>query len=208
MIKTINISKDVLYVLYVNRRLSTKKISEMYGCSDTTIWRLLKKNSITYKMQRESYLIDGLMHDIIIGSIFGDGTVAHRSGNTSVAVSHSEDQKDYCQKKLDILKEVCPYTKVIKKERENDTDSTKRKNQFYFTTRFIPRLNRYGDMSNFDLVNNLNINSFIIWFLDDGHKYKPRGTNKREFYELAVQWLNKKEFENKFAPFNVNATLI
>jgi predicted GIY-YIG superfamily endonuclease len=62
----VRISKDILYDLYVNKKLSKKKIGEIYGCGATTIdRRLIEYNikprrtpnyKISYKLNKEEIL--------------------------------------------------------------------------------------------------------------------------------------------------------
>jgi predicted DNA-binding protein YlxM (UPF0122 family) len=49
----LNLTKEELYNLYINKKFSTIKISKLYNCSVSTVWRKLKKFNIEI---REPYI--------------------------------------------------------------------------------------------------------------------------------------------------------
>jgi hypothetical protein len=183
--ENIILEKDQLEKLYLKENKTAKFIASVYGCEIHTVKRYLRKYKLACKYQAD-YQYNNLQIDFIIGSALGDGHLSTKNGSTSLYIGHAEDQKNYCNMKFEIIKEFCNYSELKFSDRSNDKDSLNRQNQYYFVTKNMIALNEYKAMDIKILLDNLNTNSFTIWMMDDGHKYKVRGKNKNSSYELSV----------------------
>jgi hypothetical protein len=99
-----DVSRDNLIDLYHNQRLSTRKIAEIYGASNTSIRKWIRALNIDvidflaekYKA-REQYFTKE-MDEYIIGTLLGDGHIeiekAYRKSGR-LEICHSLKQQDY-----------------------------------------------------------------------------------------------------------------
>jgi hypothetical protein len=191
----IKIEKEILYNLYITERLNCNQIADIHNCGISDIKYNLRKHNITKKENNDNYKLDMRQRDLVIGSALGDGYLQLKNGTTSMKVSHAEDQKDYCKMKFNIVSELCNYGDLKFVKRSDDSDSNKRKDQYYFSTKNLLVLNQYHQMSISEFLDELNENSLTIWLLDDGHKYEPRGKNKNSSYEISVGRFQFEEVE-------------
>ncbi|TVY09860.1 hypothetical protein [Paenibacillus cremeus] len=208
-------TRECLYNLYIEEQKSPEEIAEIYNTTHTVIRRRLQKFNITYEMQKEKhheqFLISELQHDVIIGSVLGDGALTRKGESSILTVFHQESQKEYCQAKFDVMRNLCPINELKFSYRLNESDGYNRQNQFYFYTRYIRNLNRYNDMNTYELLNNLNPNSLTVWYLDDGSLEIKNYRKGNGHIQFAMKWLNRDEieyaiqmFKNKF---NINAKI-
>lgn len=140
-----------------------------------------------------------LQHDLIIGSLLGDGTIEKQATaiNPRFRIGHGQDQKDYCQMKFEVMKDNCR-----KEEISFTTINNKVRNKtyygYYFVTRNLPEFHQYRNINIIDQLNALNENSFTIWFLDDGCleiKDKSKKGLSRYRYELSMKRFTEHELE-------------
>lgn len=105
-------------------------------------------------------MVSKLQHDLIIGSLLGDGSLhlSNNSQNPFFRIVHNKEQGKYCNMKFDIIKGLCNIEK-LKYYNGNPTLYTKR----------LPLFHKYRNMSIEDKLNQLNENSLAIWYLDDGY---------------------------------------
>ncbi|WP_158081948.1 hypothetical protein [Paenibacillus ferrarius] len=181
------IEEDVLKHLYLELGLTAKEIAEKYnGYAAHNIKYYLRQYGLVNNKYKINHVLSEIQKDLIIGSALGDGGFDYRNDSTSLNVSHAENQKSYCQMKFELIKDICNHRELRFKDRSNEKDGHKRQSQFTFNTKYIVAMNEFYKMSRYDLMDNLNSNSMMIWLLDDGHKYEPRGKNKNSSYELSV----------------------
>lgn len=129
--KKISITKEVLYDLYIIQQLTSKQVAEKLGTSASTVRNKLKAFDITPEMQKKhnEIKLTDLQHDVLIGSVLGDGSFERKSenSNTYLKVSHAKNQKEYCESKLKILQSLVNQTSTTEKDRSNDKDGKKDK---------------------------------------------------------------------------------
>ena len=163
---------DWCYDHYVNQGLNHEQMAKEANCSKRVIekWCQEKYHIDTYLRMKEK-TISQLQHDLIIGSLLGDGHIDRREEYPLFIVSHAENQKDYLYYKYYLMRDMCEMTptyypsktKIIK---ESECTCM----PFYrFNTRTYYSLRPFRNMSKIDLINELNEYSFSIWMLDDGN---------------------------------------
>jgi len=173
--KRINIPYDIIYDLYIIKKISPDIIAKNYNCERSTIYEILKKYNITEQDKVNTYKLNKLQHDILIGSILGDGHISKVDNDhnySSFTVGHTIKQVEYLKAKFEYFKEFCNYNEV-----KND------KNMYFyhFTTRYLPVFTDYKDISIKETVDKINDNSFVVWLLDDGH------LNKSKAYSIGIK---------------------
>ncbi|UGO50740.1 homing endonuclease with LAGLIDADG motif [Bacillus phage vB_BanS_Sophrita] len=192
--KKIDIDMDILYGLYINDKMSISEIVNEIGYSKPTISRKLKEYGLTKEMQLEQYKVNDIQHDLIIGSILGDGSLLGNKKNKYLEISHSKTQKDYIQGKFNIIKDLC-----------NSDVSLKTSDSYRFITKCLPLFNRYYELSTYEILDNLNENSLAIWLGDDGTLIKEK------FYNISIARFNQNEIsyvvEVLHSKFNLNPTI-
>lgn len=121
-------------------------------------------------------LLNQLQHDVLIGTLLGDGNVRKRWGLSYFRCSHSEKQKGYLLWKYNLFKE---FTK-------SDIHTSKRKNRlnmFDFQTLSNRIFNYYYSLFykngkkiiTAEILNKLNPMSIAIWICDDGSYCNKQG---------------------------------
>lgn len=139
------------------------------------------------------------IEQLIIGSMLGDGYLCKISGNAKnsrLSIAHSPKQKEYCEFKFNILKEVdlatkISYSKIYNNRYKNgyieEYRFKSRSNSIFteYRTKFYPNGKKVLD---FDIINNINELGLCIWFLDDAHKTKCG-------YQINTQSFSRKEVE-------------
>jgi hypothetical protein len=109
-----------------------------------------------------------IKNDFILGSSLGDGSIkkSARSANYYMKFGHCENQYDYLIFKSKVLKDICMEDLKVRRSIDKRSKSTQ---PFYeFTTRSNPIFHKFKEMSHLDHIRELNINSLLIWYLDDG----------------------------------------
>ena len=164
---------DWYYKQFVDNGLNHEEMAKLAGCTKRVIekWGQEKHHIDTYTRMKNKNL-SSLQHDLVVGSLLGDGHIDKREGYPLFIVSHAEDQKDYLYYKYDVMRDLCEMfpTKYAGKKQCLIVDSVCNCQDFYrFNTRTYYALSQFREMSKLDLINQLNEYSFSIWMLDDGH---------------------------------------
>ncbi len=116
--------------------------------------------------------LSDLAHDVVCGTLLGDGTLVHQSA--CLTMSHSEKQAAYAEYKAALLKELAPsigafaVAAVAGGERIHQTLQVRThahralgllRKDFYAPTKQVPPW----------IAERLNERMLAIWFMDDGH---------------------------------------
>lgn len=163
---------DWYYYHFVELGLSHDEMANIAQCTKRVIekWGQEKHRIDTYVRMQDKQL-NIKQHDLIIGSLLGDGHIDKREEFPLFIVSHAENQKDYLCYKYEVMKNLCEMTptKYTGKKQHKILDSICDCQDFYrFNTRTYYALKPFREMSKIDLINKLNEYSFSIWMLDDG----------------------------------------
>ncbi|MBR5795997.1 MAG: hypothetical protein IKY26_07610 [Erysipelotrichaceae bacterium] len=170
--KAIYQNYDWYYECFVERGLNHEQMAELANCTKRVIekWGQEKHHIDTYTRMKNKQF-DTMQHDLIIGSLLGDGHIDKREEFPLFIVSHAENQKDYLCYKYTIMKNLCEMTptKYEGKKQYKIVNSVCDCQDFYrFNTRTYYAFKPFREMSKIDLINQLNEYSFSIWMLDDG----------------------------------------
>jgi hypothetical protein len=186
---------ELLYDLYINQKLSSRQIAKLFSTSKTKVLQDLRRYELTEEIQLNTYKINEIQNDFIIGSILGDGTFCTDGGDYRMSFRQAENQKDYLMYKFEIMEEFC------KKKSVGISDGNKKasKNEvaqlmYYFHTRALPIFNTYKNMSTIEAIRELNGNSFSIWLMDDGTFKNQQNPNHTPYYTLSAKRFTEEEF--------------
>lgn len=161
---TMKIKEDILQLLINNdKKLSCVEIAKLYNVSVKYVYRIKFNNGLTNKTNLP-FQLDNLQNQILLSGILGDGNFKKNGKNYFYRESHAEDELDYLSWKAHILMPLIRPKGVhpIKSAGYN-------KQQMYlFETKNSPSLNQYAKMSRIEVIQQLNIFGFILWFFDDG----------------------------------------
>lgn len=163
----------------------------------------LKEYGIDKNTQLERFKVNKIQHDLLIGSMLGDGSLWEEGGNYRFRFRHAENQKEYCQFKLNYLIEFCK-TKELHISNGNKKSFENGQLIYYFNTRALPCFNKYGVMNNIEILKELNENSFSIWMMDDGY-FSDKGLSN--YYTLSIKRFKEDEVAvicNKLEEMNLN----
>lgn len=153
---------------YIEKKMTLKEIEREVGINTGILKYWLRKVGINKDLQYQSYNLNEVQHDVIIGSILGDGCITKPKQTTyhHFAVSHAEDQIDYLSYKFRILKSLCKIDEL--KNKTVGKDAKNKQKLYWFYTRHLPVISEYRNYSLVDVLDNLNATSLLIWYLDDG----------------------------------------
>lgn len=178
--KYIPISKEKLEELYVDKKMTTFEIAEVYNVDKQIICNKLEEFQIDINPSQRKYAIikkiplSKEQKEFIIGSTLGDGSVilSGRRTNAYFKVSHCEKQKDYLLWKKMILGNL---TNVVNKYEDTKSNSITYgihtvahhemnffRKLFYDNNKKVVRPEVGLHLSPFGLA---------VWFMDDGNKY-------------------------------------
>jgi len=131
--------------------------------------------------------LSDVAHDVVCGTLLGDGSLSAASGYLQIA--HSAKQEQYALFKAELLEELRPvvneiavaavvggpraYPSVHVRTRANRALGTLR-DEFYRPTKRVPPW----------LSSTLNVRMLAFWFMDDG--YTRIRTNRRPLSEIAT----------------------
>ncbi len=151
-----------------------------------------------------SIIISPIEHDVIIGNLFGDGSIRKRNLNSCFRVAHSIRQKDYILWKKQILDplRVAEFT-------ERDRVIKNHKIQIInLSTKTHPLFNYYRDLFyknerkviTLEALKHLNARSLAVWVCDDGSCDKKQHciTLCTNAFSLKEHELMKRFFNKKF----------
>lgn len=134
----------------------------------------VEKHRITQKMRQASITLDNTQHDLMIGSLLGDGHIDKRETQPLFIVSHAANQKDYLYWKYDILKNICNKSPSFIGSKEvmfNGNPNTYIAQDAYrISTRIQDCLLWYRGLSVSETLDELNEFSLAVWILDDGSR--------------------------------------
>lgn len=167
--------REDLYKLFVEEGWSTKEIANKYGYSPSGINSRLRYFGIKDEDKYKRFIINPIQHDILIGSILGDGCISNTHGGETycLTVSHAENQKDYLNIKFNHMRNLCNMASIKEKKFKKEHGSYNKQKMYWFCTRYIPQIAKYRKLSLNDILNSLNKNSLTIWFMDDGRYDAP-----------------------------------
>jgi predicted DNA-binding protein YlxM (UPF0122 family) len=177
--KKVEITRERLTELYVDKQLTMFEIAEIYNVNRTTIANRLKEYEIDSNPSQRKYKILKAIpllkeqKELIVGSILGDASLI-RSGrriNTYFKISHCEKQKEYLFWKKAILGNLVNSIAKMIDKRGNSI-------MYGFNTLSHHELNFYRDLfyENNKKVINKDIGLYLTplglatWFMDDGSK--------------------------------------
>lgn len=171
--KAIYQNYDWYYNCFVECGMNHDQMAELAKCTKRVIEKWgQEKHHIDLYTRMSSKQINALQHDLIVGSLLGDGHIDRREDFPLFIVSHAENQKDYLYYKYQIMQDLCEMTptKYEGKKQHKIMNSICDCQDFYrFNTRTYYSLKPFREMSKIDLINQLNEYSLSIWMLDDGH---------------------------------------
>lgn len=166
---------DWCFNQFVINGLNHEQMAKEASCSKRVVEKwCVEKHGLTQKFRQKNTELNGIQHDLIIGSLLGDGHIDKRPTQPIFIVSHAENQKDYLFFKYDLLKKLCNKEPSVIKESVKDFCGKlyKCQPQYRICTRIYDCLLKYRSMSNIELLSSLNEFSLSIWMLDDGHRDK------------------------------------
>lgn len=182
---------DWCYQKYIIEGLNHDEMAKEANCSKRVVEKwCVERHRLTQKYRQQNKTLNNIQHDLIIGSLLGDGHIDKRETQPVFIIVHAENQKDYLFWKYELVKDLCntPPTKY-------DTNTTifgdkiyTRQSQYRFCTRIYDCLIKYRELSSNNLVDNLNNFSLSIWMLDDGYRSESS-------WELCVASYNDNERE-------------
>jgi hypothetical protein len=161
---------DWCYDLFINKGLSHQEMAVIAGCKTRTIEKWCTEiHKLDIYKRMKSKTLNIIQHDLVIGSLLGDGHIDKREKYPLFIVSHAENQKDYLYYKYEIMKDMCRMTPtkydggyaIFNDKKYNRQDS------YRFNTGTYQCLDYYRKLTKLELVNMLNEYSFSIWMLDD-----------------------------------------
>jgi len=208
------IPKEKLIELYVEKRLTTYEIAEIYSLNRTTISKWLKKYDIDINpKQRKFELIKKIpftkkQRELIFGTLLGDGCIApHGRKNKShrLYIGHCEKQKDFVFWKKEILGN---FVNVVNRNVDKRGNSIMYSfvsithNEFKFFYNLFYENNK--KIIRECMIHYLTPFALAIFVMDDGSRYKVKNTMR-----ISTDGFSKEENEllSKFIKlnFNINA---
>lgn len=173
-------SKKDLVELYVDKRLTTYEIAEIYSVARRTVGRWFKKYNIDANPKQRKYeLIKKIpftkeQKEFVVGTVLGDGCIAlHGRKNKScrLMIGHCKKQKDLVMWKKAILGN---FVNVVSKRID------KRQNSIMYNFNTVT----HNDLNAFrklfyennkkvirpEIVNYLSPLALAVWVMDDGSK--------------------------------------
>ncbi len=204
------ITKEECINLYIDKRLTTYEIAEIYNVNKTTVSKWLKKYNIdTNPKQRKYEYIKKIpftdrQREIIVGTSLGDAHIAlHGRKNKScrIVIGHCIKQKDFLLWKKAELGNFVNVVRTYKSKTRNSTiisftsvvhDSFKfYRNLFY---------NKSGKkIIKPELLNLITPLSLAVWVMDDGSTNGRGKVNMR----ISTDSFTKKENEMLQSMFKV-----
>lgn len=163
---------DWCYDRFVEDGLNHEEMAELANCTKRVIEKWCQeKHNINVYTRMNNKKISKKQHDLLIGSLLGDGHIDKREDYPLFIVSHAEDQKDYLYYKYDVMKNLCEMTPTFYNGKENCfivNSCCDCQDYYRFNTRTYNALRPYREKSKIELMNLLNEYSFSVWMLDDG----------------------------------------
>lgn len=158
------------YEKFITEGLSHSEMAKEIGATTRVVQKWCSEKHKLNEFTRQNYLtINDIQHDLIIGSILGDGHITKRENSPMFMVSHAENQKEYLYWKYFLLENLCKNEPVKLNEKEISIRGKlyNRQNQYRFYTRCITELSKFKKLSLEDVINKLNEFSLSVFILDD-----------------------------------------
>lgn len=198
--KRINIPKEKLIDLYIEKHMTMFEIAEIYNVDRTTISNKLKKYGIDSDPSQRKYRLlkatplNKEQKELIVGSTLGDGSIVMngRRVNSYFKIAHCERQKEYLMWKKIVLGNFVNNIRKLVDKRGNSV-------MYGFNTLSHHELNFYRKLFyennkkiiKHDLGLHLTPLGLATWFMDDGSKlnkvnyrFSTDGFTKDENYKL------------------------
>lgn len=208
------ITKDKLKELYIEKRLTTHEVAEIYNVHRKTVSRWLKKYGIDINpKQRKFELIKKIpfnneQKQIIFGTLLGDGCISpHGRKNKSyrLILGHCEKQKEFLLWKKKILGN---FVNTIRRQENKQKNSimysftTVTHNEFKFYYNLFYKNNK--KIIQEQMIHYLTPLAMAVWVMDDGSRYQVKNTMR-----ISTDSFSKEENEllKHFIKinFNINA---
>jgi predicted DNA-binding protein YlxM (UPF0122 family) len=191
---------------------TTREIGDQYGVTKFPVSFHLKRKGVRMRESWEWHLSKPHLMDVepseeqkqvILGSVFGDGTIFDQSKGAYLRIKHKEGQKEYLEYKMNILGEFISNAQLV----DTDTVSNEKSfSQVYGCTvpnMYIKSLRNLSYKSGKriikDLIPYLEPLGLAILWCDDGHYMKKKSGS---LYTLNFSWednqLLASHLDNKF----------
>lgn len=178
--KKIDIPKEKLIELYVEKHMTMHEIAEVYNVNRTTISNKLKEFGIDmeptvrkYRMLKATPINDE-QKKLILGSLLGDASVIKKIKTSYFKVGHCEKQKEYLMWKKSVLGNFVNHVKKHIDPRGNSVMyniNTISHNELNFYRNLFYENNR--KVIKRDLINLIKDPlSLAVWYMDDGSRGK------------------------------------
>lgn len=152
--------------------LSQQQIADECGAKIRTLKKwLVEKHRLAQEYRKENLKLGDVQHDLLIGSMLGDGHIDKRETQPLFIVSHAENQKDYLYWKYETMKNLC---NIPPREFENKGTYESKQRHCKFSTRIHYCLKEYRTIDIKGLIDELSEFSLSVYVLDDGHRDKSR----------------------------------
>lgn len=210
------ISKEKLEELYLNKKLTTYEIAEMYDVHRATVGKWLKKYSIEINRKQRKY--ESLkkipftkeQRELIFGTVLGDGCISkHGRKNKShrLYIGHCEKQKDLVFWKKEILGNLVNTVRRQEDKRGNSimyNFVTITHNEFKFFYDLFYENNK--KIIREKMIHYLTPFALAVWVMDDGSRDQRKNTMR-----ISTDSFSKSENETLKhcikINFNINAKI-
>lgn len=197
---------DWCYQKFFIEGLNHEEMAKEANCSKRVIEKwCTERHRLTQKYRQEHKRFNKQQHNLLIGSLLGDGHIDKRETQPLFIVNHAENQKDYLYYKYKILKDLCNKEPSFVKGGEKYFRTTNKKyicqDSYRICTRIYDEFIKYRNMTLRELLNNLNKYSFCIWMLDDAYRnmYQWELCIAEMEYEIDyIKYILKTKFNLKF----------
>lgn len=201
MTKAINLDKDILLDLYVEKRKTSYEIAEILQVNRTTVIRYLKRYNIDLNPKQRKYEIikrvplTKQQREMIVGTLLGDGCISpHGRKNKSyrLLIGHCEKQKDLVLYKKAILGNLVNSIRIYKNKKKNSvihSFNTVVHNELkFFYDLFYD--NNGKKIIKDELVHYLTPQALAFWIMDDGSSGK---SNNKICLRLHTEGFSEKD---------------
>lgn len=170
-------TKEILYYLYNDEKLTISDISKIYNTNDSVIRRLFIKYSIEARSNLRKYhhlraiKFTQEQKEFIVGTMLGDGHLACIGKKKSVRLSiiHSIKQIDYFFWKRKIMSNFINNCNIYEEKKRNSiriSSTSIIHNDFVFYHKLF--YDNRKKIINYDLIHHLTPFAMAIWYMDDG----------------------------------------
>lgn len=210
------------YQKYIVEGLSHEEMAKEAGCSKRVIEKwCCEKHRLTQKYRQKNKTLNKKQHDLLIGSMLGDGHIDRRKTQPMFIVSHAKNQKDYLYFKYEIIKNLCNIPPVYIKAKYSKFSTDKEylcQPQYRLCTRIYDCFKYYRNKSYTELLKELNEFSLSIWALDDGHRANFWGLCVAEYTKEDIEYAiyklkkdfnliaNSSKSDNRYLNFNADSS--